>query len=233
MLYSFQVARMVAEARATAREAVAIASLCTANMADLGGLSFPNKQAYCRKYGYGFVGAGDTLDESRAPSWSKIILVRACLEHFEWVFWSDADSVIVNDQIPLTRFFQGRTEHFIVGKDFNGINCGQFFMRRSQQTLDFLNRVYAQPDFVYHYWWEQAAIMRLLETGKAGIDVCYAPGFAFNCTPEFFRDGDFLVHAAGTLDRLKTLRSFLDGTHERLAPPPAPQAPLAQMPSAV
>ncbi|MGD1278257.1 MAG: hypothetical protein ABR964_13675 [Tepidisphaeraceae bacterium] len=232
MLHLYQVARLILEARAASGGTMAIASLCTTQMADLGRLSFANKQAYCRKYGYGFVGAGDTLDASRPASWSKIILVRECLEHFEWVFWSDADSVIVNDQIPLTRFVQGRTEHFIVGRDFNGINCGQFFLRRSPQTIDFLNRVYAQPDLIYHYWWEQAAIVRLLETGKAGIDVCYAPHFAFNCSPENFRDGDFLVHVAGGGDRLKTLQSFLDGTNEMLAPPPAPQAPFAQMPDA-
>lgn len=51
-----------------------------------------NKKAYAARMGYRYIDAGDLVDRSRPPNWSKILAVRAHLPHYDWVFWNDAVS---------------------------------------------------------------------------------------------------------------------------------------------
>ncbi|RZS17122.1 hypothetical protein BHM03_00049234 [Ensete ventricosum] len=62
-----------------------------------------NKQAYAARMGYVFVDAGGMVDHSRPPSWSKILAVRSQLPHYDWVFWNDADTMVMNPAISLVR----------------------------------------------------------------------------------------------------------------------------------
>ncbi|GBG91593.1 hypothetical protein CBR_g52629 [Chara braunii] len=61
----------------------------------------PNKERYVRRHGYDYIDASDILDRRRPPSWSKILAVQKHLGHYDWVFWTDADSVVTNPDITL------------------------------------------------------------------------------------------------------------------------------------
>ena len=63
-------------------------------------LTWPNKERYCKKHGYKLFDESNSLDTSRPPSWSKILAVRRLLtqEDCDWVFWMDADTVIMNSE---------------------------------------------------------------------------------------------------------------------------------------
>lgn len=54
-----------------------------------------NKQAYAARMGYRYIDAGDLVDRSRPPNWSKILAVRSNLPHYDWVFWNDAVSSLL------------------------------------------------------------------------------------------------------------------------------------------
>jgi hypothetical protein len=58
-------------------------------------LTWKNKQDYADKHGYHLYNESDMLDQSRPPSWSKIVAVERLLreENCTWVFWLDADTV--------------------------------------------------------------------------------------------------------------------------------------------
>ncbi|THU73513.1 hypothetical protein C4D60_Mb04t23670 [Musa balbisiana] len=60
-----------------------------------------NKEAYAARMGYVFVDAGGMVDHSRPPSWSKILAVRSQLPNYDWVFWNDADTMVMNPAISL------------------------------------------------------------------------------------------------------------------------------------
>src|SRR5207237_342948 len=77
----------------------ALATLYTPEIAEMGELTSDVLWAYAKRHGYKAVIAATRIDKSRAPSWSKLLLV----EHYltdnptcEWLMWVDADVVIVN-----------------------------------------------------------------------------------------------------------------------------------------
>ncbi|GBG63411.1 hypothetical protein CBR_g38033 [Chara braunii] len=61
----------------------------------------PNKEKYVKKHGYDFIDASDLVDRHRPPSWSKILAVKKHLRSYDWVFWTDADSVVTNPEVTL------------------------------------------------------------------------------------------------------------------------------------
>ena len=167
------------------------------------------KRDYCRQHGYTFLPFFECLDPSRAPSWSKVLMLERILKsaQYDWVFWSDADSVVMNPATRLEDIIATIPSHcdFAAAGDGNGaINAGQFLLRNSAWTLDFLTRVYAQTQFVDHNWWEQQAILHLLETNptdrakffrlaQRAIN-SYPNELAHDGKHAGYQEGDFIVH---------------------------------------
>ena len=69
-------------------------------------MTWPNKLNYVQKHGYWLFNESDSLDTSRPPSWSKIRAARRLLneENCDWVFWLDADTVIMNSEKKIENF---------------------------------------------------------------------------------------------------------------------------------
>jgi hypothetical protein len=84
---------------------VTVLTAYDAGHAAVGDVSRAN-EAYCRQHGYRFVCRTDGFDRSRAPSWSKVLFIREELPRSEWVFWTDADALVMDSAVPLTRFVQ-------------------------------------------------------------------------------------------------------------------------------
>ena len=91
-------------------------------------ISWPNKLNYCLKHGYHlFDESKKSLDTSRPPAWSKITAAKRLLteEGCDWVFWLDADTVIMNSRKKLDDFLptNNSTIDFVVthekGKSWN------------------------------------------------------------------------------------------------------------------
>ena len=81
----------------------------------------------------------------------------------------DADSIIMNQEIPL-EIFEPPSDYghinWLAGKDFNGLNAGVFILRVNQWSLNLLNRVmtykHYHPDEEYTFQ-EQTILARLTE----------------------------------------------------------------------
>ena len=66
-----------------------------------------SKKAYCYKHGYDFIlGSEDIYDKSRPIAWSKIKMIEKYLPKYDFVFCSDADVIIMNENIKLENFIQ-------------------------------------------------------------------------------------------------------------------------------
>lgn len=89
------------------------------------------------------------LDDSLHPSWNKLLAVRKLfgkMQENDWVFWMDADSVIMQEFDPET--LTSPNHNLIANKDWNGMCLSNFLIRKCEwsenliDTLLFLGESY-------------------------------------------------------------------------------------------
>lgn len=99
-------------------------------------------------------------------------LFKPAEERVEWLFYFDADSIIMNQEIPL-EIFEPPSDfnhiNWMAGKDYNGLNAGVFILRVNQWSLNLLTRVmtykHYHPDEEYVFE-EQTILARLTENDE-------------------------------------------------------------------
>ena len=114
-------------------------------------MTWPNKQKYATKHGYHLFDESKSLDTSRPPSWSKIKAVRRLLmeEHCDWVFWLDADTVIMNSERRVQDFLPPEGIDLLVTEEKLGkYNAGAWIIRNTPWALEFLDRWWNMNSFV-------------------------------------------------------------------------------------
>jgi len=184
-----------------------------------------SKKSYAEKHGYTYIQGGDEFwDRTRPIPWSKIPFILsqlAKLPEGALVWLSDADVLITNPDL--------KVEDQIIpylpdGKDLlmtidacGHINSGNVLMRNTAWLRDYWKRVGEQTDLLYHIWWENAAMIKLLETNKN--DFAHAEFTnkhkMFNAYlrgipgEPLWEPGDFLVHLAGVYD-IKEMAKLID-----------------------
>ena len=189
-----------AEPRALRSNRIAMLTAYDANQRDLAAWSSPNKRRYCRHHGYEFIERTDGFDPSRPASWSKVLFVREHLPHFDWLFWTDADSLIMNSSMHLEKFIEDGCDLVLTHDDFGVgkyvVSMGQFLIRNCDWSMRFLDEVWEQKQFIHDRMWEQAAVQHLLETRDLSDRVCVVTQRRFNSYLHNYRKGDFLLHFA-------------------------------------
>jgi hypothetical protein len=176
-----------------------------------------SKKEYCDTHDYDLVIGGDEIyDKDRPPAWSKINLLRKILGDYDVVFLSDADVVITNplvrlehlinqlipEQSELTSnttnkvlFVNESDKLILVSRDSFNLCTGNMFFRNDARTLDFLEEMYAQTQFIDDPWWEQRAFIHLYKTCQHVRDMTQVVGpRIFNTYEEAWSPGSFLVH---------------------------------------
>jgi hypothetical protein len=174
--------------------------------ASVGDISRPNKEAYCRRHGYRFVCRTDGFAPDRPAAWSKLRFIREELQTAEWVFWNDADALVMNSAVPLSQFCWDSHDLILSGDPYHGMNLGGWFARRSDWTFDFLDRIEAMTECRDHIWWENGAVFAAYASDPAVRGrVALLPNALFNGYPYpggGYEAGGFLVHFPG-MDRTR------------------------------
>ncbi|HEX8998196.1 MAG TPA: FkbM family methyltransferase [Ktedonobacterales bacterium] len=155
----------------TARDAVAagpqvrraLATIGTGAMASLLDSTLPTFEAYAQRHGYSVV-VGDGDSAGRPTAWGKVLLLRKLLDQFDEVLWIDADAVILDDRVDLATLVEPSAYQALARTSTNeGLvpNSGVWFLRgeRARQLLD---AIWKNETYVYHKWWENAALIDLL-----------------------------------------------------------------------
>lgn len=175
-----------------------------------------SKLIYAKKQGYDFFLATKRLEEcygikaerSLEASWSKIPLVAQLLEEYDWVFWTDADSLILNFDIRLESFLDDRYDligcteketlkvpcHYCPEIDY--VNMGQFFIRNSSVGRGILLGAWKNhlpPSWLYEQPWMNWHIIE----NHLEDQVLVCPHHTFNSHPSRYKEGDFLIHTFG------------------------------------
>jgi hypothetical protein len=142
-----------------------IVSLGTGAQSRLLRLAAPSFRRYARRHGYELALHTEILDATRPAPWSKVVLLRALAAKHELLLWLDADLVIVNGSRDIAGELEDERFLYLVEHQTQAgrmPNSGVMLLRGGQETIAFLDDVYAQTDLVNHRWWENAAICRLL-----------------------------------------------------------------------
>lgn len=186
-----------------------------------------SKRDYAARHGYTYIEGGEEFwDRQRPIPWSKVAFVLDVLGKLpdgELIFLSDADVLITNmalrleDQVaPLLP----EDKDLLMSIDACGhLNSGNMLMRNSAWLRDWWKRIDTQQDLTYHIWWENAAMIRLLEkvpTDLAKTEIT-AEHIRFNAYLQgipgqpLWSPGCFLVHFAGiyNLEKMKELQQFV------------------------
>jgi hypothetical protein len=131
-----------------------------------------SKRAYASRHGYTYIQAGEEFwDRERPIPWSKVDFVLKTLSEYadgELFFLSDADVMITNPALRLEDHvlpLMPADKDLLMTIDACGhLNSGNMLMRNSAWLRDWWRRVGEQTDLLYHIWWENSAMIRLLET---------------------------------------------------------------------
>lgn len=184
-----------------------------------------SKEAYARRHGYTYIQGGeDFWDRSRPIPWSKVAFVLKVLADApegELVFISDADVLITNPEIRLedqvVPLLPAQKDLLMTIDACGHLNSGNMLMRNTAWLRDWWRRVGEQTDLLYHIWWENAAMIRLLETVPTDLakTETTAEHWRFNAYLQgipgqpLWEPGFFLVHFAGVydLEKMKALQA--------------------------
>jgi hypothetical protein len=169
------------------------------------------KSLYCSRYGYDFHCVTTSLVPQRHIVWSKIPALLKLMENpsCKWIFWNDADSLIMNHHIQLETLADNKY-CLIISKEKSGtINFGQFLIKNCERSRQFLRAVYNHTEFLDSAFREQSAVMWELENNPRFEKkfVKFIPQSSINSHKSKFRSGDFILHFYGStsLEQLSNL----------------------------
>ena len=148
-----------------------ICSLATGRHRELLAESAPTLAAYGQRHGWDVLLSSESPQGARPPSWAKVVLVRDLLSRYPFVFWVDADALIVDlapDLLDAARVGDDAADIWFArhpqerDPDATVLNAGVFLARSALFTDALLEAMWNAEEFIDHNWWENAALLNLL-----------------------------------------------------------------------
>jgi len=144
---------------------------------ELSEVHYNHLREYCDKHDYKLVLENKSLDQSRAQSWSKIILLKREMINnpdFDYIIWIDDDILITNKNKKFEEFtINNANDNIIVSADAiksYPINLGIMICKNNSETLKYLDYIWDlcetnYPEHKFNPNWEQDTITKdYLET---------------------------------------------------------------------
>ena len=184
-----------------------------------------SKRSYATRHGYTYCEADEKYwDRTRPIAWSKVLFIINTLEKLPegaLVWQSDADVLITNPALKLEDhvlpLLPDNKDMLLIYDACHNLNSGNILMRNTAWCREFWKRVNERNDCTYHIWWENMAIIKLIEeysADRAKIQItnhhkrfnAYLMG---RKDEPLWEQGDFLVHFAGVYNPEK-MRGLID-----------------------
>ena len=154
-------------------------------------------------------------------------------ERLEWLFWVDADTIILNPYVPIETFLPPPGSefddiHLMYTNDWNGLNNGVFPLRVNRWSVELFSAIIsyryyrADAPLVFR---DQSAMDALLKEPKFANHIVETPQRWFNAyqgehnetlAPFQIRRGDLLVHFAGVAPREPRMVYWLERAEQHL-----------------
>ena len=168
-----------------------------------------SKELYAKKHGYDFYIAKEKLttfrghDQTRdlEAAWSKLPLVHCLLDEYDWVFWTDADSLILDFDIQLESFLD--EEYDLIACEslstIDLINTGHVFYKNTPFTKELILNAWLDHNELTKGSYEQRRINRYIKNNGYENHVKMHPPIDFNLSPNDHHNWEevFIVHMHG------------------------------------
>lgn len=199
-------------------------------------LSEEGKRNYCQMHGYDFISHSfESLDPPhRGPTWGRVAAIKQYLPCYDWILYLDTDVVLTNytitveSQLPQMEDLQiGRMPDYDTGIP-NHISTSALLVKRSDWLFEFLDRWYAQEQFIDKPYFAPPDKNHLSTWGRGGLffeqsafhymydnfedvrqHVKVMPGAWFNDRESSHAPSSFLIHFARQDGKLERMRKFL------------------------
>ena len=189
--------------------------------AEIGDVTTPSKKAYAERHGYKFECVRDYPTDVH-PSWHKIKMLQDRVDHFDAIFWMDADSVVTNPDAPVvmgTTILTASQDWCAPPderpEDAKGINFGNFILRNTPDTHRWLAMVAQHTQFANRTtccWEQDSVILNMRKDPWFNSQVTRLRRRALNAVhpdceipsikaPDPWQLGDFLIHLTNVSDR--------------------------------
>ena len=118
-----------------------------------------NINQYCNKHNYKCIIEDENTylfnyDKTRAPCWYKIKLIEYILENIDcdYIFWIDADSQILKNDVKLEyfieKYFEKDTE-IVLTQDTQILNTGVMFIKKSEFNINLMKKIWNTEETDY------------------------------------------------------------------------------------
>lgn len=191
--------------------------LFDSNYRKMGEIAKENKLAYAKKHNYDLIVYDELLDIKREATWNKVLAIKNHLANYKWIFWTDADALIMNYDIKLESIIDENFNMLIV-KDHNGINMGNFLIKNCDWSQKLLIDWYAPNNYLDEEFYEQSAFANLFDASQEFQQhVKVVPSRTMNSyifcprakVDELkYQPGDFLIHFAGKFNKIPHMRKW-------------------------
>eukprot|EP01138_Halocafeteria_seosinensis_P006899 gb/GECG01007057.1/.p1 GENE.gb/GECG01007057.1/~~gb/GECG01007057.1/.p1 ORF type:complete len:394 (+),score=37.37 gb/GECG01007057.1/:1-1182(+) len=173
-----------------------------------------NLECYADTHGYTLADGNQFIDATKPLAWTKIIAAQHLLPQFKWIFYIDADALIVEPSRKLERLLDKRYD-LIITADQEGVNSGAFFLQNTAWSREFLQRLMKQDHLISAvsapFLYEQRAFHYLLQVDRSVRQhMKILPSCFFNSRlevpfwhPDLYIPGHFVIHMAGKHKREK------------------------------
>ena len=169
-------------------------------------VSLKNKERYAIKHGYDFYYLNKVgFDIGRPLQWAKVPLIFSLLDKYEYIWFVDLDSMILDDRPRLEDFIDPNFD-IVIAKDQNGINSGSFLIKSTDWSKLFLIFNWAE-DRVHSnsFYWEQGTIMCAARNFDVSNHMKFVSQDLFNAYERYFSSNDrglpFLLHFPGDVGK--------------------------------
>lgn len=156
---------------------------------------------YYTKHGYRYIHETNSLDDSRHPAWSKILLLERELINnptIDYAVWVDDDIMILDHSKKIEDFInQNSFRNILICEGISDswlMNSGFMICRNTIETIKFLRHIYdkANPECHRKGVWEQQALhdYHLVDSTRITI----IPHRTMQSAWRFYQNGDFAIH---------------------------------------
>ena len=130
-------------------------------------------------------------------------------DKYDYIWISDADVLVTNYDLKLEEWvipmLQEGKDLLMAWDSCGTPNSGNMILRTGAWATDFFERVWNKTDMLYHIWWEQAAMVALVQenaSDNAKVQITM-DAYKFNAFlkglpgTRLWQPGDFVCHFAG------------------------------------
>jgi hypothetical protein len=185
-----------------------VLTACDAAYKPLQDLTLPTVEEYAHIHGYDLC-VRLIEEKERPPAWYKLIYTLDCFDAgADFVLWVDTDALIVNK----TRKLESLVCHdkdFYYSRMLGMPNTGAYLIRNNQASRDFFQLAWNQVQFMHHKWWEQQAIIHIINRQWYPLEKLQeVPAFFLNT--DVYSMGCFVYHMLGisNYDRMKWAKHY-------------------------